>query len=522
MSTNNQIDRAKKAKLLQRLCDDAASLAETTTQTKWFEILEGRYLGKEGITKEAINNAWIGASKTIKARREEVRKARQEKQERQGRARNRYVDGEITRHIFYDSFKRAYVTRNERGVFLSLQSNQIMRRLKMSGLSSSKNELGISEVDEALNDIEENNDVGYAGPLAGYSEGVKEIGHVRLLITQGRHIPHDEKGEWPIISQVFSTLFGEEQLDYFYSWLHFAVRALDAETHAPGQAIAIAGKRGCGKSLCQQLITVVLGGRCARPYQYMVGDTSFNADLFGAEHLMVEDEANTTDIRSRKTFGSFIKNVVANKDQRLHGKGKDAVMLQPLWRISITTNDDPEALMVLPPLEDGLEDKITLFKANMADLPMPASSPEQKAEFWNAMMREMPAFMHFLRYEWGVPEEIEDPRYGVKHYHNPVILRALHALTPEMHMLMLIEAHLIKEGLFWEGTATELTSDLTSHDCPAAFEARKLFRWATAAGTYLGRLHKMRPEQVQKYRNNGERRWRVFAEKNVQNQEEMV
>ncbi len=522
MSEETKPNPAKRGKLLIKLGEDAASLVETTNQTKSFEILQGRYLGKEGIDVDAINNAWLGAAKNIKKRRDENRAARQEKQKYRNKSKNRYVDGEITRHIFYDSFKRAYVMRNERGVFLSLQTSQVSRRLKMSGLSASKNELDVSEVDEAINHIEETNDVGYAGPLAGYSEGVKEIGNLRMLITQGRKMPEDEEGEWPMLSQVFYTLFGEEQLDYFYSWLHFAVRALDSETHAPGQAIAIAGKRGCGKSLCQQIITVVLGGRCARPYQYMVGGTSFNADLFGAEHLMVEDEANTTDIRSRKTFGSFVKNVVANKDQRLHGKGKDAVMLQPLWRISITTNDDPEALMVLPPLEDGLEDKITLFQANMADLPMPASSPEEKAAFWGALMAEMPAFMYFLRHKWFVPEEISDSRYGVKHYHNPSILHALHALTPEMHMLMLIEAHLIKNDTFWEGTATDLTSALTSSDCDGAFEARKLFKWATAAGTYLGRLHKHRPHQIEKYRHDGERRWRVHSSRSCKNRAELL
>ena len=312
-----------------------------------------------------------------------------------------------------------------------------------------------------------------------------------------------------MLHQVFQTLFGDEQLDYLYSWLHMSVRSLDNRTHSPGQAIAIAGKRGCGKSLCQQLITQVLGGRCARPYQYMCGETPFNSDIFTAEHLMVEDEASCTDKRARQKFGSQIKNIVANIDQRLHGKGKDALILRPLWRLSITTNDDDENLMVLPPLEEGLEDKIMLFKANFAILPMPAGTPEEKTKFWDGLMAEMPAFMYHLREEYAVPEEIEDPRYGVRHYHNPAILKALNALSPEMHMLMLIESHLIDNDTFWEGTQSDLTTQLTASDSGCSFEDRNLLKWATAAGTYLGRLLEHMPDRVEKHRGSTDTTWKV-------------
>jgi hypothetical protein len=470
---------------------------------------------EDGITEIDAITTWasLGEAKAIEKEDAALAKAETEPKEEKPQRRpavNQEPDGDITSRIYYDGFKRSYVMRNNRGSFLSLESRQITRRLKMMGLSSAKNEFGVSEIDETINAIEEDNDVGYSGPLAGYASGVVNFGQMRALITTGCEMPHDEKGEWPKLAQVFETLFGHEQLDYFYSWLHFSVRSLDSRTHAPGQAIAIAGKKGCGKSLCQQLITAALGGRCARPYQYMINETQFNSDLFGAEHLMVEDEANSTSTRDRKVFGCFVKNIVANKDQRLHGKGKDAVMLQPLWRLSITTNDNPENLMVLPPLEDGLEDKIMLFKANFAQLPMPAGTPEEKRVFWGALMAEMPAFMHFLRHEWFVPPEIEDPRYGVKHYHNPVILMALNALTPEMHMLSMIDAYLMQDELAWHGTHSKLMAELTDKDIPCSFEARKLFNWPTACGTYLGRLHKNLPDRVQKYRHNGERHWRII------------
>src|SRR5204862_7823749 len=90
-----------------------------------------------------------------------------------------------------------------------------------------------------------------------------------------------------------------DQLSYGFAWLKVAYEALRAGVWRPGPALALAGPRNCGKSLLQQLITLILGGRSAKPYRYMRGGTEFNADLFGAEHLCIEDEHCSTDIRSR-------------------------------------------------------------------------------------------------------------------------------------------------------------------------------------------------------------------------------
>ena len=422
---------------------------------------------------------------------------------------NNHPSGDICDSIYYDSWRRSYVTRNERGKYLSLETAQITKRLKMRGLSSAKNQFGVSEIDETLVHIEETNDVGYVGALAGYEAGVIKFGNLRALITDGRCLVRSGSGDFPLMRQVFETLFGDNQIDYFYSWLYFAVKSLDDQTHAPGQAIAIAGARGCGKSLCQQLITQILGGRSAKPYQFMAGETSFNSDLFEAEHLMVEDEVASTDIRSRKHFGGYIKSTVANKDQRLHGKGKDAVMLQPLWRLSITCNDDDEALMVLPPFEDGLEDKIMLFKANHANLPMPAGTPSEKAAFWAAMMKELPAFMTYIRTIYEVPDKLKDPRYGVIHYHNRDMLNVLSKMSPEAHLLELVDLYIMGEKLAWHGSASELTKELTASD--GAFEARKLLSWSNACGSYLGRLSKNHNSRVSRDRDSSSRKWRIEA-----------
>ena len=62
--------------------------------------------------------------------------------------------------------------------------------------------------------------------------------------------------------------------------------------------------RDSGKSRLQNLITPLLGGRVANPYHYMTGKSNFNSELFGAEHLMIEDEPASTRIEARRNTGS--------------------------------------------------------------------------------------------------------------------------------------------------------------------------------------------------------------------------
>jgi hypothetical protein len=287
--------------------------------------------------------------------------------------------------------------------------------------------------------------------------------------------------------------------------------------------MGIAGPRNSGKSLLQNLFTVILGGRVAKPYRYMSGRTDFNGELFGAEHLMVEDEAPSTDLRSRRALGAHIKAFTVNETQSCHVKNRQALTLAPFWRVSISVNDEPENLMILPPISDSendsLGDKIILLRAKLADMPMPTETLEEREVFWQTLISELPAFLHFLL-NWEVPNEMRHPRYGMKTWHHPELLLALDALAPETRLLSLIDEvlftdhennhrHFIsrsKANGSWEGTAEELERMLRDHEA-FGYEAQKLFSWPTACGTYLGRLAKKHPRRVESDRSSDARRW---------------
>ena len=130
---------------------------------------------------------------------------------------------------------------------------------------------------------------------------------------------------------------------------------MNSQTSMPGQCLDLAGPRNCGKSLFQDLVTQMLGDRVGLPYRYISGATEFNRDLFSNEHLMIADQIPQRDIDARRRFGSKMKDITVNHVQSLHAKHKDALELEPCWRLTVLLNDEEENLNMLTPLDDSIK-----------------------------------------------------------------------------------------------------------------------------------------------------------------------
>jgi energy-coupling factor transporter ATP-binding protein EcfA2 len=318
-------------------------------------------------------------------------------------------------------------------------------------------------------------------------------------------------------------MMGEEQAAHFYGWLRCGLTALRSGKPKCGQVVVLAGEPGAGKSLLQNILTQVLGGRSAKPYAYMSGSTQFNAELFCAEHLMIEDEVGQFDLRVRREFGANLKAFSSNLTQRCHAKNQTALTLEPLWRISISLNEEPESMSVLPPLDESLEGKMMLLRCARQPMPMPTETPEQQEAFRSAWQAELPMFINFLL-SWVISDELRDERYGVKHYHHPDLVSSISSLSPESKLLELIDTCLWAiEGsgrgkftygqgsgpIAWEGKASELEALLTSEGSDMRHEARKLMSYNTACGQYLARLMRKFPERFTKRFVQGAPIWTI-------------
>ena len=422
---------------------------------------------------------------------------------------------------YYDPARKLYWVPNARGEWIEINEASLRRRLRMAGLrnKAAQGEL-ISEVDRKITEIQDYQDVAYAGSLAGHKSGLYDCSGKRILVTDSPKLIDPVKGEWPTIAALLNGLLVDgdcDQRPYVYGWIKVMCGALRNGHLRFGQVLALCGPKNCGKSLLQALLTVLFGGRSAKPYRYMSGGTQFNAELFGAEHLSIEDEHSSTDIRARRHLASQIKQFTVNRDQSCHDKSRRALTLRPLWRVSLSVNDEPENMMVLPPMTDSLSDKMFLLRALKADMPMPTGTDEEKEAFWRALVSELPAFLYFLEH-WEIPAELQCGRFGIKTWHHPALLAALDSLAPETRLLALVDEvqfsdaeigqDLIVRGSRkpWTGTAEQLERKL--FDSTLGYEAKKLLGWANATGTYLARLE-TKTNRVKNLRSADSRNWGI-------------
>jgi hypothetical protein len=148
----------------------------------------------------------------------------------------------------------------------------------------------------------------------------------------------------------------------------------------------------------------------AKPYLYFCGATPFNGELLEAVHLIIEDDIVKSDIGSRRNFGNKIKQVAANEGQVCHAKHKQALTLYPLWRISISCNNEPEHLTILPQMDPSLLDKVTILKAMKAPMPMPTRTDEERRALCETIEKELAHYLDYL-IKMEIPAEMKCGRF---------------------------------------------------------------------------------------------------------------
>ena len=405
--------------------------------------------------------------------------------------------------IYFDSRSGAYWLQAGPKRFLQLDGRNCKLHMMRAGFYVDvANDHGLKSGDSHLIEQQLNNAVDYAGPLAGHPIGLVETsGGRRVLVTEEARTIEPTKGDCPRMESLLGQLLPGEQSTRFIYWLKCALVAQRERDFAPGQLSVFAGGPGCGKSLLQALVTEILGGRCAKPFRYMVGETSFNADLMASEHLAIEDENASSAITARRKFGASIKDWTVNVTKSLHAKGKEAISLPTFHRLTLSVNSEPENMMILPPLDSSLLDKINLFSCSKAELP----ADEKRAATWGGFLAELPAFVGQVM-RTPIPKKLRCKRFGVVAFHHEELLAMLDDISPEQRLESLIEQVIFTKDLeFWRGTSEELESELRKS--AFAFAVEKLLYFASACGVYLARLAAKHPSRFEARKNKGRTVW---------------
>lgn len=423
------------------------------------------------------------------------------------------VDDADEEQTYYDIGRQQFLQVDDRGVWMSFSQAQATVRMRAKGVADTEETpLALSTW---LSKTQDSRGVDYSGPIAGYPSGMVHEGKSRYLVTVGPELVVPKEGGFPLIATILAGVLdaeGIEQSEFLNGWLSVSVRALYAGLRQPGQCVVLVGPRNCGKSLIQDIITQVLGGRSAKPYRYMAGLTTFNGDLVGAEHLQMGDETPHTDAHTRREFGAQIKQICVESVQRIEDKYCAARVMRPFWRLSLSLNDEPENLRTLPMLDEHMVDKLMIFKAVAAAMPMPSATAEERASFWAALLAELPAFVYFLLHDFQIRPAIACQRFGITKFLHPMILADTMQHEPFMALLDCMDLAWFGggEGLFpVEGTSQELEKRLIDSSY-IGFEAKRLLSWRGAMGRYLGQLAREFPGRVELKRTSRQNLWVVY------------
>ena len=327
----------------------------------------------------------------------------------------------------------------------------------------------LSPCEAALYRLQTEKRVDYAGPLCGRPPGLCQEGQTRILCTRGPKIIEAEGGDASPINGLLCSLFGKgrdshfnTQIRTFCAWLYRARKALlNPGQHLPGQALALVGPRDCGKSLLQSLITQMLGGREADPALWLVNGANFNAELWGAEHLRLGDEELAEDRRDRHALHDRIKKIVVADLYPLHAKHRDAHSFRPIWRLTISGNDDDESIAVLPPPTDSFADKIIYLRSFPPVAPYHDGTDEGSRAFWRRLTGAIPAFLHEVEI-LELPEELRSSRFYVRAFHHPTVVECIADASPVAPLGELLDLYLVQKGEPVRGSAAELYEALAN------------------------------------------------------------
>lgn len=379
--------------------------------------------------------------------------------------------------------------------------------------------------------------VDYAGSISGNRAGIRIVSRKKYLVTDEadpavwnakahKKFPKEKVPQWGLdfienllpIYYDGKTKAGTDQGELLKFWLGIGLEAMvTGNLKRPGQLVVFAGKSGTGKNLMQAFITEIFGGRVANPFKFL-SQGKFNSALGGAEHWEICDPDSTTDMKTRRLVGSKLKQCLVNPDFDIEKKGKDELKLPLFRRMTLSVNQEPENLSVVPPLDDSMLDKVFLFLCS------PGKVGNDQNHLGRMLVEQAPLMRDWLLTHYcaaKVPKEWRDPeneRMGIRGWQHPELLEILSGLSIEAKLLDALDRILFTEKSSAIdrviGTAAEIEKRLRDSHAYSDTQLDKLFPHTSTCGTLLERLSRDFPDRVRiekhKSQNSGKTIWRLL------------
>jgi hypothetical protein len=243
------------------------------------------------------------------------------------------------------------------------------------------------------------------------------------------------RGHPTVILKLFKEMFGDTQYMYFMSWLSYFYKNCHAFAPKPGNALYLAGDQGAGKGLFHDGILPALVGKGADGMSLL--NSSFTGLVFQHPFVKFPDKITTLTEQQRVKFTGVVKDLVANNDRVINNKYGSMDNIEWAGRVIISLNLGERSSDALPDYDPEDSDKYMLLHVKHEE-----TIDKYNMDGWKAVIQEEKhALAHYLL-SFEIPEELVDQRFGVKAYHNKLLLEEMEYNNPAMGYARLLQQYL--------------------------------------------------------------------------------
>jgi hypothetical protein len=392
--------------------------------------------------------------------------------------------------VVYDASSKGFWVRDVRNTWIPV-SESAMRRHIATKLKISE----FKRTAKYIQIIQEWLTVDLSLELSGHSSGVydwSKVRNTRVLVIKSPLLITPKEGNWPVIEKLIQNML-DNQWEHFISWCKLTDAALRSGMLDKLQSLVLCGPPNAGKSRVQNwIVTPLCGNREVLCYKYI--GKEFTAHLFNAEHHKIEDEVFSKDWYHQNTLRTYLKNCAANDTMDWHRKYGTPIALPIFRRLTLSCNDTEEDMRILPPLDETMMDKLSLYYCKAAPMPMKTNTLEERQLFERTIRSELPAFVHFL-HSWEVPSDLIGGRDGLRCIHHSKVLQLSRMASPEFLFFEIAVLYFQEMKRFgstesqWKGTATQLHKEIVETIPNSRDMLQKLCPHHTTFGGLLGKLY---------------------------------
>jgi hypothetical protein len=372
--------------------------------------------------------------------------------------------GAAAADIYYDG--KNYFRRFTDGAWRPEAEGTISRHLIVNRGVSAKTskDMPISSLNSTLDFICNTNRVDVAVPAIFFPTGFNIIEGRRTLNTSTMRVmaPSADPGIWgpngnfPWLSFFLEHIYTPEQGDVFQAWMKWAYKNAFIQAPKSGQVMFIAGPVEIGKTFLVTAVMAKVFGGSANAAPWLMGETSFNSELFNAGLWVLDDSNAITDIAGRRKFSAALKQIAASREFYFNEKFRSAGKAVWLGRAVVTMNADEESARMLPDLDlSNLDKTIILRTVGKKCWEFPGNLSE-------IIERELPFYCRWLL-DTEIPAHLlSGGRFGIKPFADESLFEIAEQSSSSAgfrEVMTIWHAEWFRDNPtaeFWHGSATEL------------------------------------------------------------------